>query len=88
MPRHHGRRHQGIPPLPLPASGYRCLGCPEPVSRSRLCCPRCWGRLPLALRQELTVPEGVWPHEMTGFVFETAKANAAEWLTKDRETVT
>lgn len=49
-----------------------CLGCPAWVSADRLCCPRCWQRLPLKLRNALTgirdqsVPEAVRAAEYLG----------------------
>lgn len=84
MPRRHAPR-KGVPPLALSPDGYRCLGDDVPVSAMRLCCPRCWNRLPEALRSALRVPPGASPHDMTGPKFAAARTEAARWLTRDRE---
>jgi len=87
MPRRHGPRRGLNPPIVIADPRYRCLGCPEPVSGSRLCCKSCWGRLasaPDGLRDRLGVPPGESPHLYDGHDFRLAVAQAEAYLARVR----
>lgn len=83
MPRRHGRR-QFPAPLQLGA-GYTCLGCDEAVSAVRLCCGRCWPRIPGPLRTILNRPGVQNPHLESADGYTAARDAARAYLERGRE---